>query len=1060
MAKGLTARLMLCVCFCFSVSSVANAQPKKKKKIVYDDRTPDPVVENQEVLHINTEKPHATLIPYASKAAALKGRFTNSIFYSSLDGKWKFKWSPDPEHRPADFYKPSYDVSKWGEIEVPRSWQTAGFGTAIYTNSKEPFANKKPRVMDVPDKRFTSYKERNPVGSYRRTFTVPSSWRGRQIFITFDGVDSCFYLWINGKKVGYSQGSRTPAEFNITKYLVKGENTIAVEVYRYCDGAYLEDQDMFRLSGIFRKVYLWAAPQQHIRDFFVKTDLDSHYKDTTLTVDVDVHNYTRATAAATVSMELLDASGKTVATAESKLSLVPGQDTSASMTKNISNPLKWSAEHPNLYTFLLTLKDKSGKVIEVLKSKVGFRKIEFKDGTMCINGKPIMFRGVDRHEHSYDKGHYVTEKECLRDVLLMKRHNINAVRTSHYPNNPEWYDLCDQYGIYLIDEANLETGDNSISNSKDWIPAYLDRVVRMVERDKNHPSIVIWSMGNESGNPRGVCFKAVQEWVKERDPSRGRIYGPYSNLSSPMYKRPSDLRREAEKRIKQPGRFGPIVQVEYAHSMGNSTGAMREYMDAYDSTPGLLGGFIWDWIDQGLKKEVPGKPGKFFAAYGGDYGDFPNNGNFCLNGLIDADRKTVHPAIHEVKKAYQAIDVKPVDLAAGKVLVKNKNLFTNANEYDASWELMANGKVVKSGDLGEIDVPPLSTKEITIPVTAATIPKGKECFVKILFKLTQKTPWADKGFVVAWDQLAFPFKPRKLTIPMSGKVAVREAGDIITLKGTGFEIVIGKSSGCVEKFNSHGVAVLKTSLVPNLYRIMTDNDMAWRVREPGRREFWLKANDSRKVTSVTVKRLAPGMVAVSAKFSYPEAKGVFKATYTVNGAGQLMVDASFTYGDGIQPVPRIGMQTGIDKSFAKFTWYGRGPHEAYSDRKESAAFGIYTAGMEQLYFPYERPQSTGNRTDVRWLTITDAKNNSIWIAGRPQFDFSASPYTMKSVIGKKHQYELEPAAFTILNINYGETGVGGDTTWGGKAKPHEQYLLLPETTYKYSFVISAGPAGR
>ena len=1036
--------------FLFSGISLKVQAAEKKN----NQQPAHPDLENPAVLHKNTEKPHVTMIPFQSKKAAFKADWKASSFYKSLNGQWKFKWSPDPEHRPADFYKNDFDVSKWDDITVPMSWQAAGFGTPIYTNNKYPFENNKPRVMDVPsDKRFTSYKERNPVGSYRRTFTVPASWKGREVFVTFDGVDSAFYLWINGKKVGYSQGSRTPAEFNITKYLKKGKNTIAVEVYRYCDSSYVEDQDMFRMSGIFRKVYLWSAPEQHIRDFFVVTDLDKQYKDADLKLDIDLHNYASSSKSVTLELELLDAKGNSVFKREKQISLPSGKDTPITLFQKVIDPLKWSAEHPNRYNLLLSLKNDKGEVLEVVQNKIGFRKIESIGGLLCINGKPIMVKGVNRHEFSYDKGHTVTRAECVSDVKRMKQHNINAVRTSHYPNNPEWYDVCDEYGIYLLDEANLECqGDTSISNDPEWAPTYLDHVKRMVERDKNHPSVIIWSMGNESGPGRNYCFGVVHDWVEKRDPSRARMYGPKATITTQMYRTPEDLERTG-KAWDGGGNHNALIQSEYSHSMGNSTGNLREYMDMYEKYRHLQGGFIWDWIDQGLKKEIPGKPGEYILAYGGDFGDYPNNGNMSLNGLIDGDRKKTHPAIEEVKKVYQNIDVKPVDLSKGTFIVKNKNLFTDMTGVQGAWELIADGKKIKSGSLENINIPPLSEKQITIPVTTASLPKGKECFIKVVFRLADDTPWAKKGHIIAWDQIAYPFTPAVTPLAPAGKVEIADSGNQVTVKGGEFTVTVNKKTGCIEKYVFDGKPVFVQPLRPNLWRANTDNDIAWRISKKEKRDFWEKETAKASATFIKAEKISDGLAEISVKFDFPDVKGVFNVQYLINGKGELQVNAEYRQAPDTSLVPRVGMQTAVDNSFRTFQWYGRGPHESYWDRKESAAFGIYKKDLDHLNFIYTSPQECGNHTDVRWLKVSSAKGNTITIVGNPQINFSAWPFTQKTLQRAKHRNELKPAGFVTLNIDYGQIGVGGNTTWGGKAIPLPKYLFKSGETYKYSFIV-------
>ena len=563
-----------------------------------------PEWENQHIFDINKEPRRATSMPFPTRALAVAGEREKTPFAVSLNGQWRFSWAPDPASRPADFYKPAYNVAAWKTITVPLSWQMAGYGVPLYTNVRYPFKADPPRVMGEPPKEFTNYAQRNPVGSYRRNFTVPANWKNRQTFIQFDGVDSAFYVWVNGQKVGYSQDSRTPALFNISKYLQAGQNVLAVEVYRYSDGSYLEDQDMWRLSGIFRDVTLWSTDNLHIRDFFAHPDLDANFQNGVFSAEVAVHNFAGAPARGRVDAEILNSAGKTVFSQSLPLSAAANADSVLKFAGNVANPAKWSAEQPNLYRLVLTLKDSAGKTIEATSARIGFRHVEIKNGQLQVNGRPIYIKGVDRHDIEPDKGHTVTVASMKRDIELMKQNNINAVRTSHYPDDPRWYELCDESGIYLVDETNLEChGMQSISNDATWQEAYLDRARNMVERDKNHASVIIWSLGNEAGF--GVNQVAMYDWMKKRDPSRPAQYEaagerPQTDIVAPMYAGIGGISNYASK-----PRDRPLILCEYAHAMGNSVGNLQDYWDAIESHPNLQGGFIWDWVDQGLLKDVP-----------------------------------------------------------------------------------------------------------------------------------------------------------------------------------------------------------------------------------------------------------------------------------------------------------------------------------------------------------------------------------------------------------------------------------------------------------------------
>lgn len=1049
---------LMALCAMHCVRSAASAEDDKKEAFgACDDRTPHPDLENPAALQRNREAPHATLLPYPDRQSALTGRRDASAYYRSLNGKWRFHWAPGPDERPVGFHEEQYDVSQWDTIDVPLSWQMAGYGTPIYTNSKYPFANRAPRVMDVPQADYTTFKFRNPVGSYKRLFTVPDDWEPpRQFFVTFDGVDSAFYLWINGQKIGYSQGSRTPAEFNITKYVHTGKNSIAVEVYRFCDGSYLEDQDMFRLSGIFRDVYLWSAPNTHIRDFVIVTDLDDEYKNASLTVSADVRRFAASPDPCRLAMELMDADKELVATVLSKeISVASGEDAVIELRCLVANPLKWTAETPNLYKLLLTLTDKDGAVVEILQSNVGFREIEIKQGQLLINGKPIYIKGVNRHEHSYEGGHYVTREQRIRDIVLMKRHNINAVRTSHYPNHPEWYDLCDEYGIYLCDEANVEChGDQSLSSDPEWEAAYVDRVQRMVERDKNHPSVIIWSMGNESG--KGPNHLAMNEWVLANDQTRALQYGPKSSINHPMYVQPWGLERHGQLGLERTGKgipFSPLIMSEYAHAMGNSTGDLQAYWRMFERYPSLQGGFIWDWIDQGLKKEIPGRPGESFAAFGGDFGDRPNNGNFSMNGLINADRREVHPCIREVKKVYQNIDVTPVDLQHGRVKVTNKYAFTNLDRFDLSWELTADGQVVGGGALGRIDLAPLSSTEVCIPLDYSKLDIRKEHFVKFSFRLAEADSWADRGHLVAWDQLALPFEYKPSTDLSVDKIALQEDEKSVSLGSPKFKAVFGKQSGLLESYEYDNTDLLDSPLRPNFWRALTDNHVAWVRDVRPEMQLWQASGANVRLVSLAAERISPAIVRVTSCLDYPGVSSSFKTVYTVDGSGRIRFDVEFQHGEKMPPVPRIGMQMTMPAGFEHFRWYGRGPHECYWDRKESGEVAIHKAHLNDLPFSYEKPQENGNRTDVRWVRISNRDGVALEVAGMPTMDFSAWPYTLGQLSSARHNYELKSAGRVTVNLDYGQLGLGGDTSWGGKAKPHDEFLFEPGVTYKYSFVV-------
>ena len=1015
-----------------------------------------PEWERPEVVGINKEPGHCTLVPYGHLRRALKLDRTQSRYYMSLNGDWKFNWAEKPADRPVEFYKPGYDVGKWAEIPVPSNWQMHGYGRPIYLNMRYPFK------VDPP---FIPH-DYNPVGSYRRDFRILNRWKDRQIFLHFDGVKSAFYVWINGRKVGYSQGSMTPAEFNITEYLKPGENTLAVEVYRWSDGSYLEDQDMWRLSGIYRNVYLFAAPQVHIRDFAVRTDLDDNYTDATLMIRPKIANYAdRDLKGWTVEAQLYDHEGETVlgaALSRTASSIVgeryPQRDNVkfGLLETKIENPRKWSDENPYLYALALTLKDAKGEVVEVESCRVGFREVEIKNGELLVNGKSVKLFGVNRHEHDPDHGRAIPVSRMIQDIKILKTHNINAVRTSHYPDDPTWYDLCDEYGIYLIDETNLETHGlgGFFSNIPAWNTAFVERAIRMVERDKNHPSVIIWSLGNESGC--GPNHATMAAWMHDYDPTRpvhyegavGRPVDPYYvDMQSRMYARIPQIIRMATRTDDD----RPMVLCEYAHAMGNSVGNLREYWDAIRSHKRLIGAFIWDWADQGLRKKSPN--GKEFWAYGGDYGDNPNNGNFCCNGLVMPDRKP-NPSLYEVKKVYQRIHVTPVDAKDGTFAVHNEYDFSDLSFTEVTWELTVDGKVIQDGILPKMSVAAGAQENIRIPFKKPNLLSGAECRLKITFALADDTSWAQKGHIVAWDQFKIPFEASKsdtMDLHEMPSLELKQTAKKITVIGKDFEVAFAKDSGALESYVHNGTQLVASPLVPNFWRVPIDNDNGNGM--PRRLGVWRKAGPNRSAKAVRTEQVNPQIIRVTSEAGIGVGKQSSCGTvYTVYGNGDVVVEIAVTpRGRNLPKLPRFGMQMAVPGRFNKLTWLGRGPHETYWDRKTGAAFGLYSGSVEENIHTYVRPQENGNKSDVRWMALTDADGVGLMAVGMPTIDISAWPYTMADLEKATHIHELPGRDTITVNIDYRQMGVGGDDSWG--ARTHPEYTL-PAKPYKYSFRLS------
>ncbi|MHC4205931.1 MAG: beta-galactosidase, LacZ type [Planctomycetota bacterium] len=1038
------------ICVLIILLPATNGQSKSASGIT---STEVPDWENPQVVGLNKEPGHCTLVPYPNTRTALKCERQASRFYQSLNGKWKFNWVNKPSDRPVDFYKPRYDVSKWDEIPVPSNWQMHGYGRPIYLNMRYPFPVNPPYIPH----------DYNPVGSYRTEFRIPSGWKNRQVFLHFDGVKSASYIWINGRKVGYSQDSMLPAEFNVTKYLRKGKNTLAVEVYRWSDSSYLEDQDMWRLSGIYRNVYLFSTPQVHIRDFAVRTDLDDSYTDATLMIRPRIINYVKQDLKGwTVEAQLYDAEKEPIlseALSRSVSSITGekypqrGNVPFGLLKTTIENPRKWSDETPYLYTLLITLKDSDGKVVEIESCRVGFRKVEIKDGQLFVNGKSIKLFGVNRHEHDPDHGRAVPVSRMIQDIKLLKSNNLNAVRTSHYPDDPTWYDLCDEYGIYLIDEANLETHGvgGYFSNVPEWNTSFMERAIRLVERDKNHPSVIIWSLGNESGC--GPNHQAMAEWMHYYDPTRpvhyegaaARPHDPkYVDMISRMYAKIPEIIRLAT----DPDDTRPMVLCEYSHAMGNSVGNLKEYWEAIRSHKRLIGGFIWDWADQGLRKTDTN--GKEFWAYGGDYGDNPNDGNFCCNGLVQPDRRP-NPSLIEVKKVYQRIWVTPVKLSEGDVRISNEYDFTNLDFVNILWELSEDGKTIQKGKLSKVSLAPDEDKQINVPFEKPNLLPGAEYMLKVSFVLADDTPWAAKGHVVAWDQFKIPFDTPKA--PSADNAAMpdlklQESDATLKITGRDFELTVGKSSGAIESLKFDGKELIAEPLAPNFWRPPIDNDDGNKM--PQRLGIWRRAGQDRKVSKVASKQISPKVVRITAEATLPVADNwKYTSAYTVFGSGDIIVTGSIEPGSEISAkLPRFGMQMAIPGQFSKMSWFGRGPNESYWDRKTGSAVGLYSGPVEEQFHPYVRPQETGNKTDVRWIALTNKKGAGLLAVGMPLLSTSAWPFTMEDLEKAEHIHKLPRRETITVNLDYKQMGVGGDDSWG--ARTHPEYTL-PAKAYSYQF---------
>ncbi|MFJ9198968.1 glycoside hydrolase family 2 TIM barrel-domain containing protein [Streptomyces flaveolus] len=1218
------------------------------------------------VFRLGTEPPHATLMPYADVRQALAGDRTRSPYRLSLDGTWKFAYADRPDDRDADFHRTDTDDSDWDTIPVPSVWQTHGHDFPIYLNITYPYWGPNGLGEDPqPPAAPTRY---NPVGQYRRTFTVPRDWTGRRTFLHFEGVKSAHYVWINGELVGYDEDSYTPSEYDITDHLKPGTNQIAVEVYRYSDGDWMEDQDMIRLSGIFRSVYLYSAPAVHLRDFKLDTPLNGTYTDAELKVTASVRSYGGGDAGRyTVETQLYDARGHAVWSRPlqqpADLGTVrAGEDVTVRAAKAVPAPKLWSAEHPNLYTAVLRLRDPSGKVVETLSHRVGFREFALKDGLMRINGRPVSFRGTNRHEMHPVRGTALTREDMVEDIKIIKRMNVNSVRTSHYPNNPYWLELADEYGLYLVDETNLEThgirgqypGDHP-----DWTAACVARAQNMVHRDKNHACVVIWSLGNEAGG--GSTFTAMHDWIRSYDDTRviqyeGDDRPGISDIRSEMYDSP----QRVEQRAKDTSDTRPYVMIEYAHSMGNSTGNFKKYWDIVRRYDVLQGGWIWDFVDQSLYTPVPARtlltesgpaglrgeilatrgtldrdkglsgitvferhdsldltgsltleawvtphvtgyhqpilakgdtqyalkqtdrkleffihsagqwitatwavpddwtgrehhiagvfdadagtltlyvdgevkatrttdrrpssntaplslatdadaqtrefsgtvrrarvyaralagaelasdgrgPGddgvrfwfdaatvktatkrpkdKTFLAYGGDWGDNPNDGAFVADGIITADRGHTGKAT-EVKRVYQAVNAAPTPGGApGAVTLTNEFLFTDLREFDARWELVADGKVVRHGRLtrDQLNVPPMSGKDITVPVRLPDDPDpGTEYFLQLSFTTKDATPWAEAGFEVARQQLPLDAgSPAVTPVRLESVPTLRhdDRDQDVTVRGKGFSVTVDKRSGTITSYEAGGTRLITSGPVPNFWRAPTDNDKG--NGQHTRNQTWRDAGARRTVTDVVVRALGDRAVEIRVSGTLPTTtESTYTTTYTVFGNAEIKVDNTLHPGAANLPyIPEVGTLLLLPGRLDRLHYYGRGPDENYWDRNTGSDVGLYSGTVAEQWTSYIRPQENGNKTDVRWIALTDSRGAGLLASGEPLLEANASHFTPEDLsAGVRHDYQLTPRDEVVLRLNHRQMGVGGDNSWG--AHTHDEFKLFADRDYTYTY---------
>lgn len=1001
---------------------------------------------NPEINAVNRAPMHTNYFAYSSSEEAAKADKENSSNFMTLNGIWKFNWVKNADARPTDFYRTDYNDKGWGQMKVPGVWEMNGYGDPIYVNVgyawRSQYKNNPPYVPI----------ENNHVGSYRKEIIIPAEWSEKEIFAHFGSVTSNMYLWVNGKYVGYSEDSKLEAEFNLTKYLKPGKNLIAFQVFRWCDGTYLEDQDFFRYSGVGRNCYLYSRNKKYIQDIRVTPDLDSNYTNGTLNVALNLNG------SGTVELNLTDPAGKSVATAQ-----VNGNG-QKSVVMDVSNPEKWTAETPNLYTLTATLKNGSN-TLEVIPVKVGFRKIELKGGQILVNGQPVLFKGADRHEMDPDGGYVVSRERMLQDILRMKQLNINAVRTCHYPDDNLWYDLCDQYGIYVVAEANIEShgmgyGKETLAKNPSYKKAHMERNQRNVQRGYNHPSIIFWSLGNEAGY--GPNFEQCYTWIKNEDKTRAVQYeqagtNEFTDIFCPMYYDYDAYKKYSEGNIDK-----PLIQCEYAHAMGNSQGGFKEYWDLIRKYPKYQGGFIWDFVDQ--SNHWKNKDGIDIYGYGGDFNKYDaSDNNFNDNGLISPDRRP-NPHAHEVGYFYQSIWTTPGDLSKGEIKVYNENFFRDLSAYYMEWQLLANGEVMQTGVVQDLNVAPQQTATLKLNLNTEKVCPCKELLLNVTYKLKAAETLMPAGSTVAYDQLTIrPYTAKALELKnqkasnLDIVVPVIKDNDhnYLIVEGENFIIEFNKHNGYLSRYEADGMQLLNpgAQLTPNFWRAPTDNDYGAGLQH--RYAVW--KNPGLKLTSLK-QSIENEQAIVQAEYEMKAVKGKLFLTYVINNEGAVKVTQKMEAGkeEKVSDMFRFGMQMQMPENFNEVEYYGRGPVENYADRNHSTLIGKYRQTVAEQFYPYIRPQETGTKTDLRWWRVLNISGNGLQFVGDAPFSASALNYSIESLDDgvqkdQRHSPEVAKAPFTNLCIDKVQMGLGCVNSWG--TLPLEKYRV-PYQDYEFSFILT------
>ncbi|MBR4952857.1 MAG: DUF4981 domain-containing protein [Alistipes sp.] len=1013
-----------------------------------------PYWEQPEVYAINKLPARASLTPYKNTEAASERKPSELVL--SLNGEWNFKWAAQPDEAPEGFWAEGYDDSTWDTMPVPGNWEIEGYGYPIYTNVNYPHPNDPPHVPLYD----------NPTGCYRKSFTLPEGWDSRRTILHFESGLAAMFIWVNGSEVGYSEGTKTAVEFDITPYLRKGDNTIAIKGLRWSDGSYLEDQDFWRLSGFDRGIKLYSVDHTRIGDVHVVADLDETYANGLYNAVVTLQNTNDKPFKGVIEVSLLKTRydyatreqrcDKAIAMFSKGITVEAGSNLDIDFSRKLANIGTWSHERPTLYTTLVTLKDLKGNIIECTACNTGFRKVEIKDGILLLNGKPLLINGVNIHEHNPATGHVVNTELMIKDIDLMKQHNINAVRTSHYPQPTEWYDLCDIHGILLVDEANIEchgcgTGWHDSypefhpSHREEWKGTHHDRVRSMVERDKNHPSVIIWSMGNESSD--GEVYGEMYDWIHKRDKTRPvqleqGYGGEHTDIICPMYSPFSELERYASRTLTK-----PFILCEYAHAMGNSTGNLREFYDIINSSPHLQGGFIWDWVDQGI--DAKGRDGRHYWAYGGDFGAYmyTHDENFCCNGLVLPDR-TPHPGLMEVKKVYQDIEF---EYSEGKLRIKNNFNFNDLSQYSFSYTLHREGEIVEQEALQNIQC--AAGESVEIELTLPAMDNGKEYTLELAASAMMQdlvNPGTVQTRVIATEQ--FVLQPYNFTYAQPvGSIEIDEGDGWLAAYAGGCGVLFNTKTGGLARYVSAERDLMWQLPEPWFWRAPTDND--WGAGFQRTANVW--RTNRRKALGATVEKYDDRVV-VTGKYYLVDAPSEYTLTYTFMADGALKVEVEWQrQGEYVPELPRFGMRMIFPQNYTHLTFYGRGPWENYSDRNESSFIGLYEQSTSEQLFPYVRPQESGNKSDVRYVELRNDLGIGVRIEGLQPLNISAMPYRSEDLdpgLTKKqmHYSDIEPRREVVLHVDLAQRGLGGDDSWG--AQPHDKYRLTADS-YSYGYII-------